>query len=56
VCLVTGASSMVLDCVIERGNPADSELFERMLDRQEALYGHRSLALTEPFLVLLATP
>jgi IS5 family transposase len=39
VCLVTGASSMVLDCVIESGNPADSELFERMLDRQEALYG-----------------
>ena len=39
VCLVTGASSMVLDCVIERGNPADSELFARMLDRQEALYG-----------------
>lgn len=39
VCLVTGVSSMVLDCVIERGNPADSELFERMLDRQEALYG-----------------
>lgn len=39
VCLVTGASSMVLDCVIERGNPADSELFAKMLDRQEALYG-----------------
>jgi IS5 family transposase len=39
VCLVTGASSMVLDCVIERGNPADSELFAKMLDRQETLYG-----------------
>jgi transposase, IS5 family len=39
VCLVTGASSMVLDCVIERGNPADSELFAKMLDRQEFLYG-----------------
>jgi IS5 family transposase len=39
VCRVTGASSMVLDCVIERGNLADSDLFARMLERQEALYG-----------------
>jgi len=39
VCLVTGASSMVLDCAVETGNPADSELFAKMLDRQEALYG-----------------
>ena len=39
ICLVTGASSMVLDCIVETGNPADSELFEKMLDRQVELYG-----------------
>ena len=39
VCLVTGASSLVLDCVIERGNPADSNLFPKMLDRQKSIYG-----------------
>ena len=39
VCLVSGVSSMVLDCVVETGNPADSSLYAKMLDRQEALYG-----------------
>lgn len=36
VCLVTGVSSMVLGCAVETGNPADSELFAKMLYRQEA--------------------
>ena len=39
VCVVTGSSSMVLDCAVETGNPADSDLFAKMLDRQEVLYG-----------------
>jgi IS5 family transposase len=39
VCLAAGRSSMVLDCVIEDGNPADVTLAERMIRRQEQLYG-----------------
>jgi IS5 family transposase len=31
--LTTGASNLVLDCLIERGNPADSKLFGPTLDR-----------------------
>ncbi len=33
VCLTGGSSSMVLDCVILDGNPADSTLAETMIDR-----------------------
>jgi IS5 family transposase len=39
ICLSTGASSMILDCVVEEGNPADSSLFIRSLDRLKTLYG-----------------
>lgn len=39
VYLSGGASGLVLDCVIENGNPADSTLSTRMLQRQTALYG-----------------
>ena len=39
VCLTGGASSMILDCVIEEGNPADSTLVSRSLKRIAALYG-----------------
>jgi IS5 family transposase len=39
VCLTTGASNLVLDCVIERGNPADSDLFSKMIGRQKDLFG-----------------
>jgi len=35
-----GKSGLLLDWVVEDGNPADSTLFLRMLDRQHALYGH----------------
>ncbi len=38
VCLTGGASSMILDCVILDGNPADSTLAETMIDRQVELY------------------
>lgn len=39
LCLVTGRSSLVLDCVIEDGNPADSTLAVSMIERQRELYG-----------------
>ena len=39
ICLTGGASSMIIDCVIEDGNPADSTLVERSIQRQTALYG-----------------
>jgi len=39
VCLTGGASSLVLDCVIEDGNHADSTLVERSLRRHIALFG-----------------
>jgi len=37
--LVTGKSGLVLDLVIETGNPADSERFLPMLERHTAFYG-----------------
>lgn len=39
VCLTGGKSSLVLDCVIEQGNPADATLVERTLTRHVALFG-----------------
>lgn len=39
LCLAFGASSMILDCTIEEGNPADSTLAEKMVERQEEIYG-----------------
>jgi transposase, IS5 family len=38
VCLSGGASNLILDCVIERGNPADSDLAIPMLDRLKQIY------------------
>jgi len=38
ICLTSGASSLILDCVILEGNPADSTLAERMIDRQIEIY------------------
>jgi len=35
----TGASELVLDCVIESGNPADSTLAVAMVERQIELFG-----------------
>ena len=37
--LTAGSSSMVLDCIIPEGNPADSSLAEEMIDRQIEIYG-----------------
>jgi transposase, IS5 family len=38
--LTTGKSGMILDLVIEAGNPADSERLLPMLERHVAFYGH----------------
>jgi transposase, IS5 family len=37
--LVGGASGLILDCVMERGNPTDSATFLDLIDRQKAIYG-----------------
>jgi len=37
--LAVGKSSLVTDCVIEEGNPADSTLAVKMIDRHRDLYG-----------------
>ena len=39
ICLTAGRSSMVLDCVVLQGNPADSTLTSAMIQRQRQLYG-----------------
>jgi IS5 family transposase len=38
VFLTGGRTGMILDCVIERGNPNDAVLFPLLLDRQEEFY------------------
>jgi IS5 family transposase len=38
ICLSVGASSMILDCTVLRGNPPDSSLATSMVDRQVDLY------------------
>ena len=37
--LSVGRSSLVIDCVVERGNPADSTLAVKMIDRHREIYG-----------------
>jgi IS5 family transposase len=39
ICLTAGASGIVTDVVVEHGNPADSTLAVRMIERQRELYG-----------------
>lgn len=39
VFLTGGASSLILDCQIPRGNPADTDLYIPLLVRQKELYG-----------------
>ena len=43
VCLSGGGSNLITDCVIEEGNPADSQLVEKMLNRHNAIYGQYPL-------------
>ena len=39
ICLTSGKSGLFLDCIIQDGNPADSELAREMIARQTTLYG-----------------
>jgi IS5 family transposase len=43
VCLCVGPSQLIIDCLITRGNPADSDLTLNMLDRQREIYGRYPL-------------
>jgi IS5 family transposase len=38
ICLTGGASSMIVDCTVLRGNPADSTLAKQMVDRQSDIF------------------
>jgi IS5 family transposase len=37
--LTGGASNLILDCLIERGNPADSDRYQDLLERHEEQFG-----------------
>ena len=43
VCLSTGKSNLITDCLIVEGNPADSMLTVQMLDRHDQIFGHYPL-------------
>lgn len=43
ICLTGGRSNLILDCVVLKGNPADSELAQPMLERQKEIYGRAPL-------------
>ena len=43
ICLTSGVSNLILDCLITEGNPADTTLTTPMLDRQKQLYGRYPL-------------
>jgi IS5 family transposase len=37
--LTTGESGLILDCAVERGNPADTSMFLPLMDRQKEIFG-----------------
>lgn len=43
ICLTSGRSNLISDCLIVEGNPADSSLTLEMLDRHDQIYGHYPL-------------
>jgi IS5 family transposase len=43
VCLTGGRSNLIIDCTIEDGNPVDTELVEKTLNRQNEIYGRYPL-------------
>jgi len=43
ICLTSGRSNLISDCLIVEGNPADSSLTVEMLDRHDQIYGHYPL-------------
>jgi IS5 family transposase len=40
ICISGGRSNLITDCLIVKGNPADSTLPLEMLDRHDQIYGH----------------
>lgn len=46
ICLTTGVSSMILDCVVLEGNPADSTLATDMIARHREIFDGVPLAVT----------
>jgi IS5 family transposase len=43
VCVSVGPSNLITDCLITKGNPADSTLMEQMLNRHDQVYGRYPL-------------
>jgi len=43
ICLTSGRSNLISDCLIVEGNPADSSLTVEMLDRHDQIYAHYPL-------------
>ena len=39
ICLTTGPSSLVLDCIVLEGNPADKTLAAGMMERHREIFG-----------------
>ena len=39
ICLTGGASSLILDCMVLEGNPADSSIAVDAVNRQKEIYG-----------------
>jgi IS5 family transposase len=37
--LTGGTSNLILDCIIERGNPSDSDHYKQLVERIENIYG-----------------
>ena len=44
ICMTGGPSNLILDCQILEGNPADTQLVEQMLDRQQQIYDRYPLS------------
>ena len=43
ICLSSGKSNLITDCLILDGNPADTDLTDQMLDRHKEIYGYYPL-------------
>ena len=43
ICLTGGRSNLFLDCVVLKGNPADSDMSQTMLERQKDIWGRPPL-------------
>jgi IS5 family transposase len=43
ICLSSGKSNLITDCLILDGNPADTDLADQMLDRHKEIYGYYPL-------------